>query len=126
MKKREVRDCFCALCRSPRKLRYSRQLKPIHYAQILVITIGVAAVLFPWLAWKGAFALPIIWALFETNYKTLYRKDLICQHCGFDPTWYKKDVKLARKKVEEFLQNNPQAPINRRTKNVENPNSISN
>ncbi|MGE3611635.1 MAG: hypothetical protein AB7I27_18745 [Bacteriovoracaceae bacterium] len=127
MKKRrsEVRDCFCALCRSPRKLRYSRTLKPIHYAQIIFLSVATAGIAYPWVTWKGVFALPIIWAIFETNYKSLYRKDLICQYCGFDPTWYKKDVKLARRKVEEFLRDNPQTPILRR-KSSENSHSVRN
>ena len=35
----------------------------------------------------------------------------ITLYCGFDPTWYKKDVTLARRKVEEFLKQNPESPV---------------
>ncbi len=118
--KKTQKDCFCALCRSPRKLRYSRYLSGINYAQILLLTIGFSAATFQWLHWKGVMALPIIWALFESIHKSLYRRDLICTQCGFDPKWYKKDVKLARQKVEEFLKQNPDSPINRRIAQEEN------
>lgn len=115
------KECFCALCRSPRKLRYSRHLSRMNYAQILVLTLVFSFVTFPWLAWKGALSLPIIWGLFESIHKSLYRKDLKCPYCGFDPKWYKKDVKLARQKVEEFLKQNPDSPIMRRIRQEENP-----
>lgn len=114
MKKLDQRDCFCALCRTPRKLRYERKMKLRHVGQILVLTLVLAACSYPWLDWKGAMALPIVWATFEYVRQSLYRKDLICPYCGFDPAWYKKDVKIARQKVEEFLKQNPENPLKRR------------
>ena len=120
MKKSHIRDCFCALCRSPRKLRYSRSLQGRHYLQILVLTLVATAATFPWLTWKGSLSLPIIWIIFDSSYKSLYRKDLKCPYCGFDPAWYKKDVKFARQKVEEFLKNNPESPVAQRARALEN------
>ncbi len=107
--KRDHRDCFCALCRTPRKLRYERKMRARHMGQILVLTISLAAILYPWLSWKGVLSLPIVWVIFEYTRSSLYRKDLICPYCGFDPAWYKKDVKMARAKVEEFLKQNPES-----------------
>lgn len=124
--KKNSKDCFCALCRSPRKLRYSRYLSARHYIQILVLTVGFTACSYPWLNWKGAASLPIIWAIFESIHKSLYRKDLKCPFCGFDPKWYKKDVKLARQKVEEFLKQNPESPILRRIRPEERDSSYLN
>lgn len=118
--KKNAKECFCALCRSPRKLRYSRHLTKLHFGQILVLTLVFTFVTFPFLSWKGAMSLPIIWALFESIHKSLYRKDLKCPYCGFDPKWYKKDVKLARQKVEEFLKQNPDSPVLRRVRQEEN------
>ncbi len=119
MSKKESSECFCVLCSSPRKLRYTRYLQPRHYFQIIVLTIGITAVSFPWLALNGAFSLPVVWALFESIHKSLYRKDLKCSICGFDPKWYKKDVKLARRKVEEFLKQNPESPVLKRARKIE-------
>ena len=113
-------ECFCALCRSPRKLRYSRHLSKMHYGQILVLTLVFTAATYPYLEWKGAMSLPIIWGVFESIHKSLYRKDLKCPFCGFDPKWYKKDIKLARQKVEEFLKQNPESPVHRRNRQEEN------
>ena len=110
-KKTDKTECFCALCRSPRIIRYSRRLKQRHYMQIILLGVAFTAATSTWFAWKGAFALPLIWAIFESTHKSLYRKDLKCPYCGFDPTWYKKDVTLARRKVEEFLKQNPDSPV---------------
>lgn len=118
--KKSVKECFCALCRSPRRLRYSRHLTKLHYGQILVLTLVFTAATFPLLSWKGAMSLPVIWALFESIHKSLYRKDLKCPYCGFDPKWYKKDIKLARQKVEEFLKQNPDSPVLRKVRQEEN------
>lgn len=118
--KKSSNECFCACCRTPRKLRYARYLTKMHYAQILVLTLVFAAATFPWLVWKGLFALPLIWGIFESTHKSLYRKDLQCPYCGFDPKWYRKDVKLARQKVEEFLKQNPDSPVLRKNSSSEN------
>ena len=114
MNKKESQEIFCACCRSPRKMRLDRHLSRLNYLQILVLTLGVTAIAYPWLNWKGACSLPIIWALFESIHKSLYRKELKCPYCGFDPTWYKKDVRFARQQVEEFLKQNPDSPVFRR------------
>ncbi len=121
MKKSHVRDCFCALCRTPRKLRYTRSIQSRHYFQILVLSLAATASLSPWFAWKGVLSLPIIWIIFDSSYKSLYRKELKCPYCGFDPAWYKKDVKFTRQKVEEFLKANPESPVALRGRVTENP-----
>ncbi len=85
--------------------------------QILTLGFVLIATTYSWFEFKAIFALPLIWAIFEATHKSLYRKDLKCPYCGFDPTWYKKDIKLARQKVEEFLKQNPESPVLTRAKN---------
>lgn len=113
------KDCFCALCRSPRKLRYSKYLSRLNYLQIFVLTLVITAGLFSFVGAKGALSLPIVWILFESIHKSLYRRDLVCPYCGFDPKWYKKDVRFARQKVEDFIKQNPDSPILRKVSSVE-------
>ena len=81
------------------------------------------AAVYPFINWKGVMSLPLVWVLFESIHKSLYRKDLSCPYCGFDPKWYKKDVKLARQKVEEFLKQNPGSPVFKKVRLEENNNS---
>ena len=40
--------------------------------------------------------------------KLLYRKEIACPYCGFDATWYRRDVKKANELVKDFwLKNYP-------------------
>jgi hypothetical protein len=43
-----------------------------------------------------------VWGSFELAIRSDFKKQVPCPHCGFDATWYKKDVKVARQKVAEF------------------------
>ena len=51
------------------------------------------------------FSLFVIWALFELFIRTLFRREIPCPHCGFDASWYRKDVKMARRLVKDFWEN---------------------
>lgn len=109
--KNPKKNFFCALCRAPRSLTHSRHLSAANFAQIGVLTAFLTWVMFQWMEWKTLGSFFIIWAAFEFTRKTLYRKELKCPYCGFDATWYRKDVKIARRQVEDFVKNNPQAKV---------------
>lgn len=113
--KNPKKNFFCALCRAPRSLTLERHLSSINFVQIAVLTVFLTWALFQWLEWKTLGSFFIIWAGFEFVRKTLYRKELKCQYCGFDATWYKKDVRIARRQVEEFVKSNPQAKVFRQS-----------
>lgn len=110
-----MKEYYCACCRHPRKLKYQKNLKASHFAQILILSALSSLMLYPWLGIKSLLSSILVWVLFEGTYKSLYRKDLACPYCGFDPKWYRKDVKLARQKVEDFLKQNPNSPVHRKT-----------
>lgn len=117
--KKDTKECYCALCRTPRVLRYERHLTKRHFFQIALISLVAMAGTFQWIEFKVIGWPFLVWVTFEMIHKSYYRRDLVCPFCGFDPTWYRKDVKLARRKVEEFLNNNPDSPMaiqSRRTK----------
>ncbi|MBL7664764.1 MAG: hypothetical protein JNM93_06490 [Bacteriovoracaceae bacterium] len=96
---------FCALCRAPREMYYQKNLSKKNIAQIAMISVLTVWLAFPLMGFKSLFLIFIIWGVFETTNKTLYRRELSCPHCAFDPTWYRKDVKVARQKVDQFFAN---------------------
>jgi len=51
---------------------------------------------------KCFFIFFIVWSVFELSIRTDFKKQVPCPHCGFDATWYKKDVKVARQVVKDF------------------------
>ncbi len=93
---------FCVLCRAPREMSLGKKLTLINYLQILVISCSLGFILYPLMKLKVVFVLFIVWAIFETVKKILYRKEVPCPYCGFDATWYRRDVKVAKKMVENF------------------------
>ena len=104
---------FCALCRAPRTTSNARHLNASNYFQIAVLTAFLTWTMFEWFEWKTLGSFFIIWAGFEFTRKVLYRKELKCPYCGFDATWYRKDVRIARRQVEDFVKDNPQAKVYR-------------
>lgn len=93
---------FCPLCRTERAITISPRLTKKNYLQILLTSMVVGAGLFPLMGIKCFFIFFIVWAVFELSIRTDFKKQVPCPHCGFDATWYKKDVKVARQLVKDF------------------------
>ena len=93
---------FCPLCRSERTMRVSSRLSGLNYLQIFITSSCLVALLWPVMGAKGLFLFFAVWSLFEFVRRLIFKKNIPCPHCGFDATWYKKDVKVARKIVEDF------------------------
>ncbi len=102
--KKPKAEFLCALCGTPRQMKYAKDLSLRQYIQIVVLIVSLCFFLYPLMEFKSLFFLPFVWPVYEIVHKSLYRKDLVCPHCGFDPTWYRRDVKMARKKVERFWE----------------------
>jgi hypothetical protein len=73
-----------------------------NYVQILLTSIVFGALLFPLMGIKCFFIFFVILAVFELSIRTDFKKQIPCPHCGFDATWYKKDVRVARQVVKDF------------------------
>ena len=97
---------FCALCKSPRELRYQRTLSSRNHFQLTVLIVCLAWPSYEMLGPRSLFVLPIVYMIAEVANKILYRKNLPCPFCGFDATWYRRDVTVARKKVLDFMEKN--------------------
>ena len=95
-------EFFCPLCGTKRAMSTNPHLSLKNFLQVGLITMAITAILFPLMAWKGVFSFFGVWAVFEAFLRLNFRKEVPCPHCGFDASWYKKDVKIARKKVDDF------------------------
>jgi hypothetical protein len=73
-----------------------------NYLQILLTSVVLGSFLFPLMGIKCFFVFFVLWAVFELSIRTDFKKQVPCPHCGFDATWYKKDVKVARQVVKDF------------------------
>lgn len=93
---------FCPLCRTERGISISPRLTKKNYLQILLTSIVAGSAFYPFMGVKCFFVFFVVWAIFELSVRTDYKKQVPCPHCGFDATWYKRDVKVARQLVKDF------------------------
>lgn len=100
--KKSSMDFFCPLCRTERSFTTNFRLTPMNFLQMSIIAVVLTGLFFPWLGLKGGFIFFVIWGAFDFSSRVNFRKEVPCPHCGFDASWYKRDVKVARKLVHEF------------------------
>ena len=96
------KNFLCALCTAPRQMKYSKNLTGKHYIEILVLSATAITICVPLVGVKAALLFFPVWMAIEISNKLLYRKDIPCPYCGFDATWYRRDVTVANKKVKDF------------------------
>ena len=100
--KNATQQFLCALCGNDREVKFKRTLDWRNYLQMVLVASVLTLLAYPWFELKGLFIFPIVWLGFEVTLKMLFRKDLPCPHCGFDPVWYCKDVRVAKSRVKSF------------------------
>ncbi|MBC7539054.1 MAG: hypothetical protein H7281_09550 [Bacteriovorax sp.] len=100
--KNQASTFFCPLCRSERGISISPRLTKKNYLQILLTSIVLGSCLFPFIGAKSFVIFFLSWGVFELAVRSDYKKQIACPHCGFDATWYKRDVKVARQIVKDF------------------------
>ena len=110
--KNATKKFHCPLCASERYFTRSHRLSAKHYLQISILTGVCTMALFDVMQWRGISLFFIFWARYEGARRILYRNDIACPYCGFDASWYKRDVKVARRLVEEFWQKKQVTPPN--------------
>ena len=108
--KKSAMEFFCPLCRTQRNFSINFRLSPMNYVQMVLITVLFTAATFSLWGFRGALVFFLIWPAFEFVRRALYKKEIPCPHCGFDASWYKKDVKVARKLVSDFWDGHPKQP----------------
>jgi hypothetical protein len=119
--KNAQKDFLCALCSTPRQMRYSKNLSSWKYLQVFVLYIVSVYLFFDSISFRSLYLLFFYWITYEAINKILYRKELPCPYCGFDAAWYRRDVKVARKLVEEFQnKKNGNAADQENIENLEN------
>ena len=90
----------CPLCRSLNQVRYDGKMSA---RQVLGILSFSLVILYAFLSRLEAGAIVLCflaWALVEIFNRLMYRSEIPCKGCGFDPIWYKKDIRKAREILE--------------------------
>ena len=70
-------------------------------------TATLALILWPFLGGKAIAAAALCWPIYEIVLRLLYRNEVPCPYCGFDASWYKRDIGTTKKIVERFWKEQP-------------------
>ena len=100
--KQPFKSFYCPLCRTKRSIIHNFRLTKGNFFQIFLITIVINICVFPFTGAKGLFFIFPVWGIFEFVKRSLFKKEIACPHCGFDASWYKRDVTVAKKIVADF------------------------
>ena len=100
---------FCPLCGTERQFLGSPRLSAFNYMQLILISGIIIALAFPVTGFRSFPVFFILWAVFELVVRVRFKQEIPCPHCGFDATWYHRDVRVARKIVEDFWRNKKSA-----------------
>ena len=100
--KNKSRNFFCPLCRTERNVSVSPRLTKKNHFQIVLSAIVLGSLLYPFFGVESFVVYFALWGAFELAIRSDFKKQVPCDHCGFDATLYKRDVRVARQKVAEF------------------------
>ena len=100
--KKHVMRFFCPLCRSERGMRLASRSTLKNYIQMILTTACIVLALYPFMGMRSVYSFFVVWGFFELALRFFSRRGIPCPYCGFDASWYKKDVKMARILVEQF------------------------
>ena len=101
---------YCPLCRTERAFIYHPHLSSKHYVQIFMTSVILVLLTFPIMGYGSFASFFLVWGIFEMAVRLLFRQEVPCPHCGFDASWYKRDVKVAKRRVQEFWAQKNNAP----------------
>ncbi len=103
--KKPVMNFFCPLCRSERFFIYNARPTMTNYLQITMFGIFMMVMTYKFLGLMSVVFFFLGWGGFELCLRILHKREIPCPYCGFDATWYKRDVRVAKKLVKDFWEN---------------------
>ena len=94
---------FCALCGIKREFAGHRFLTKKMWARVLAIGSFLSLLTYPLLGWNCLLSLVMVAIMYEFTNMSIYRKEVKCPHCGFDPIWYRKNWRLAKTMIQKTV-----------------------
>lgn len=102
--------CYCAFCRSPKRIYSHRRLGVKHSLICIFASLLVMMALFQSFHAFVFFVIPISLIVCDVFLQMRWRMAVVCKRCGFDPVLYVKDAPQAAERVRTFLEKRRQDP----------------
>ena len=85
------RECFCAFCKTPRKVYKSKYLSVLSILGLIGLSLVLSEVIWDSTDPRGLVVLGIMMLGGELFSQAKWRRSMICQNCGFDLILFKKN-----------------------------------
>ena len=104
------KDCYCAFCKSPRKIYTKRRINLFNILGSVFASVLVMYTIFQGFDPRVMLIFVVLLAISEVFVQFKWRVAIVCQHCGFDPVLYLKDSIKASEKVKIKLAQRKKDP----------------
>lgn len=104
------KSCYCAFCRSPRKVYRKRNIGLFEIAGSALGSVAFMFVVFQEFDPRALLTFVAFLAVSETFVQLRWRLTIVCKYCGFDPVLYIKDTTKAVAKVKAHLEQRKRDP----------------
>ncbi|MBC7741277.1 MAG: hypothetical protein H7061_03710 [Bdellovibrionaceae bacterium] len=106
------KSCYCAFCKTPRKVYAHKHLTTIEVVSLVMLSIVVTYSIYHTMDPRGLFISATVLIVAEIFTHMKWRTSMICRSCGFDPIVYLRDPEKAGLKIRAFLDRRSESPLN--------------
>lgn len=110
LNKKNIKECYCAFCKSPRKINMQKHVQAFEISLSLVGSLLLMLFFFQSFNSKVFVLFGILLSVFEFFVQMKYRLQMACKQCGFDPLLYLKSKEKACAMVKAHLENRKNDP----------------
>ncbi|MGE3758086.1 MAG: hypothetical protein AB7H97_10030 [Pseudobdellovibrionaceae bacterium] len=110
MKSRQEANCYCAFCKSPRRIFTKKKIGILNVILSLVSGLALGYLIFMEFDPRALLFSVMFLALAEGFIQLRWRLSVICSQCGFDFVLYVKTPSVAAEKVRLHLENRKNDP----------------
>lgn len=104
------RSCYCAFCKTPRKVYKSKNLSIFEVLALIFLSVLITHVVYKSFDPRGLGIVGLFLLIGEIFSQVKWRSSMMCQNCGFDPVLYVKDQEKAGLKIKAFLEKRADSP----------------
>lgn len=96
-------NCYCAFCKTPRRIYRKQNMQAINYIQAISLAAILSFIFWQRLDPRSLVLFVISLMLIEASVLLRRRMDVTCPQCGFDAHLYLKNQEAACEKVKKHL-----------------------
>jgi hypothetical protein len=96
-------DCFCAFCKTPRRVYKTKFLGILSIFALAGFSVLLTYVIWDSLDLRGVILFTLFLFVGELFSQVKWRQSMICVNCGFDLILYKKSPERAGEKIKDFM-----------------------